>query len=76
MNKDICSLIASYIIKDTYELLDWINKSRLHIDLLPLNKNSINYLEKKENYKNINWSKLSGNKNAIHLIIENKNKIN
>ena len=42
MNKDICSLIASYIIKDTYELLDWINKSRLHIDLLPLNKNSIN----------------------------------
>ena len=48
MNTDICSLIASFIIKEKYELLDWINKTHLHIDILSLNKFSIDYLEKKK----------------------------
>ena len=74
MNTDICSIIASYIIEEKYEILEWININRLHIELLSFNKYSIHYLEKDIN--NINWSKISGNKNAIYLLKENLDKIN
>ena len=63
MNTDICSIIASYIIEEKYEILEWINKKRLHIHLLPLNKNAVYYLEK-DHINYIDWSKLSGNKKA------------
>ena len=56
-----------------YELLDWINPSKINCGYLSLNPDAIHLLE--ENLEKINWSFLSRNPNAIHLLEKNPEKI-
>jgi len=46
MNKDLCMIIASYIITHKYKLLDYINNDKLSKNRLGFNKNAINYHQK------------------------------
>lgn len=48
MNKDLCMIIMSYIIKNKYKLLDYINDNndKFYWDNLLLNKNTINFLSR------------------------------
>ena len=71
MNKDICTIIASYIINHKYKLLNWISEDKLNKKRLSLNINSIDYI----NHDDINWINISGNKNAMNIINKNKDNI-
>jgi hypothetical protein len=47
MNADICALIAKYIYKPSYNLLDWINIDNINWYGLSLNPNAIDLVKRK-----------------------------
>ena len=67
LNNDICSIISKYLYKSKYELLDWLDESKIDWNCLSNNENAIELLE--YNLLNgrdyINWGLLSGNNKAI-----------
>ena len=73
LNTDICSIIANFIYKPKYILLDWININDLNWITLSTNPNAIDLLM--ENPDKIHWQYLSMNSNAIELLKENPDKI-
>ena len=71
LTSDICSIIAKYIIKSEYELLDWIPNEKLSWRWLSANPNAISLLKKNLNETTIDWMILSRNPNAIEILEQN-----
>ena len=68
---DIADLILGFL--PDYELLEWIDATRLCWSDLSANPNAIHIL--KQNQDKINWYWLSRNPAAIHSLEQNKDKI-
>ena len=68
---DIADLILEYL--PDYELLEWIDATRLSWLNLSANPNAIHILE--QNKDKIDWYCLSKNSAAIHVLGKNKGKI-
>ena len=73
LNNDIIEIIAKYLIKNEYKLLDWIDINNISLKSNP-HPAAIELL--KANPDKIDWEWLSSNKNAIELLKENPEKIN
>ena len=69
LNNDICHIIASYLIKPKYKLLDWIDIDDINYRELSFNKNAIDFL--KENPQKIDWYALTFNSEASLLLNNN-----
>ncbi len=59
LSDDLLKLIASFLIKPKYKLLDWINQNKLDWRHLSANLNAIQILER--NLDKIDWINLSRN---------------
>ena len=54
INKDICNIIASFVICPRYDLLEWIDYKEFIIENeLSANINSIDYLKNNLNFYNL-----------------------
>ena len=71
--------IQRHTIKKKSNLLPFFILDKIKDDkyfhLLSFNENAIKYITRPENYHRINWSFLSSNPNAIHMLKANKSKI-
>ena len=70
--------IQRHTIKKKSNLLPFFILDKIKDDkyfhLLSFNENAIKYITRPENYHRINWSFLSSNPNAIHMLKANKVK--
>ena len=73
LSNDLLKLIASFLIKPKYKLLDWIPEKSLSTVYLSMNPNAVQLLEQRMN--EIYWPWLSLNPNAMHIIEQNMSKI-
>ena len=73
LNFDVCLIISKYLHKYKYELLEWLDISKIDWNSLSNNENAIELLTNNQEY--INWGLLSFNPNAIQLFKENPDKI-
>jgi hypothetical protein len=74
LSDDLLKLIASFLVKPKYKLLDWINADMLDYYFLSSNPNAIQFFE--QNINKIDWDILSSNPNAIHILKRNLDKVN